>query len=330
MMSLAAPWALALLPMPLLVWALVPPHREQVPALRLPFFRRIVAATGAEAKTGAQVRRRRALQVTIAVLCWCLVVLALARPERLGPPLEITKSARDIVLSIDISGSMDARDFNAPDGSRLQRLEGVRQVVQDFIAGREGDRIALIVFGSAAYLQTPLTEDLETVSALLDRTTVGMAGPQTALGDSIGLAIRTFESSDIDQRLLILLSDGSDTSSRMSPINAAEIAASKSVEIHTIGVGDPNAQGEDRVDLAALQQIASRTGGEFFFAEDAAALDAVYARIDELTPREVETLSYRPRTAMAWIPLALAALIGTFGTVWLHLSTRTHRREGLA
>jgi Ca-activated chloride channel family protein len=206
---------------------------------------------------------------------------------------------------------MDARDFATPDGERKQRLAGVRDVVRTFVEGREGDRMALIVFGTRAYVQAPLTEDLGTVTSLLDRTEVGMAGPHTALGDAIGLAIRTFEASDIEQRLLILLSDGTDTASRMSPVNAAEIANGESVEIFTIGVGDPDARGEDRVDLATLRDVAARTGGAFFFAGDEAALREVYARIDALAPREVETLSYRPRQSLAWIPLALAALIGT-------------------
>lgn len=176
--------------------------------------------------------------------------------------------------------------------------------------------MALIVFGSKAYVQAPLTEDLDTIVSLLYRTEVGMAGPHTALGDAIGLSIRTFEARNIDQRLLILLSDGSDTTSRMSPVNAAEIANEKGVEIYTIGVGDQDATGESRVDLATLQDIAGRTGGEFFFAADESTLENVYERIDALTPREVETLSYRPRLPLAWIPLAIAALIG-LGTVAL-------------
>jgi Ca-activated chloride channel family protein len=146
-----------------------------------------------------------------------------------------------------------------------------------------------------------------------------MAGPHTALGDAIGLAIRTFEASEIEQRLLILLTDGNDTASRMSPVNAAEIANGERAEIFTIGVGDPDASGEDRVDLATLRDIAARTGGEFFFAGDETALREVYARIDDLAPREVETLSYRPRQSLAWIPLALAALIGTSTVAFLVL-----------
>lgn len=321
MITLAFPWALVLLPLPLLLWWLFPPHRERVSALRFPFFRRVIETAGTEAGQGAVILSRTRLQVGAAVVIWLLLVLALARPERVGDPVEVSRSARDVIVAIDISGSMDAKDFVAPDGARKQRLEGVRGVVGSFIAGRNGDRMALIVFGSKAYVQAPLTEDLQTIGELLNQTEVGMAGPHTALGDAIGLAIRTFEASDVQQRLLILLSDGTDTASRMSPVNAAEIARGEDIEIYTIGVGDPNASGEDRVDLATLQDVARRTGGEYFFAEDEAGLEQVYDRIDELAPRRVETLSYRPRQPLAFMLLAAAGVIGAITVAALALSS---------
>lgn len=298
------------LPLPLLIWWLAPPHRERIPALRIPFFRRMVTAAGSDAAAGAVIMRRTRGQMTVALLIWTLLVVAMARPERIGDPIEQHRAARDVVLAIDISGSMDARDFTTPDGTREQRLEGVRDVVDGFISGRDDDRMALIVFGSRAYLQSPLTEDLGAIRELLAQTQVGMAGPHTALGDAIGLAIRTFEASDIQQRLLILLSDGTDTVSRMSPVNAAEIARDRDIQIYAIGVGNPDATGEDKVDLKTLQEIARRTGGQYFFAEDAEGLSAVYDRINQLAPRETEVLSYRPRQALAWLPLLAATLIG--------------------
>lgn len=309
MITLDLPWALLLLPAPLLVQRLLPPHREQAPALRLPFFRRLTEAAGAEPRAGAAVLARSRLQMGAAALAWILLTLALAQPQRLGPPVTVERAARDVALAVDISGSMDARDFRSPEGEPQRRLDAVRDVVRDFVRGRQGDRVALIVFGSKAYLQAPLTEDLAAIDSLLDLTEVGMAGPHTALGDAIGLAIRTFEGSQVEQRLLILLSDGADTASRMSPVNAAEIAARRGVEIIAIGIGDPEASGEDQVDLAALQDIAARTGGRYFYAADAQALGEVYARIDALAPRKVETRSWRPRESLAWIPMAGAALV---------------------
>lgn len=326
MISLGQPWALLLLPLPLLVWWLVPPYRERVPALRFPFFRRVVEAAGVTTGPGAIVRGRRRLQMIAAILAWTLMVLALAQPERVGAPVEMSRSARDVVLAIDISGSMDTRDFKSPDGQPEQRFAAVRDVVEDFISRRDGDRMALIVFGSKAYVQAPLTEDLSTITELLQRTEVGMAGPHTALGDTIGIAIRTFETSDIEQRLLILLSDGSDTASRMSPLNAAAIARDQGVEIYTIGVGNPQARGEEKVDLETLKTIAQNTQGAYFYAEDETSLEQVYQRIDELAPRVVESLSYRPRQSLAYMPLLGAASIGLLTLGWLQWSVR---REAL-
>jgi Ca-activated chloride channel family protein len=321
MIELAFPWALLLAPAPWLVWRYAPPRRERTPALRTPFFHAIVEAAGATPRAGATVLARRRLQMAAAILVWALLVLALARPERVGAPLEIERAARDVMLAIDISGSMDDRDFVGAEGERLQRLEAVKRVVGRFIAAREGDRVGLIVFGSQAFVQAPLTEDLQAAVELLEGVEVGMAGPQTVIGDAIGLAIRSFEASEIEQRLLIVLSDGADTGSRMTPINAAEIAAREGVRIFTIGVGDPAASGDGRVDLRALEAIAARADGAFFFAGDEGALDAVYAGIDAMTPRLVETVSHRPRRALGHWPLGLACIIGLCATAWLHLSS---------
>lgn len=322
MISLAVPWALILLPLPWLVWRFAPPHREQVAATRIPFFRQLTQAAGLDARQGATVLRRGRLQMAGAIMVWALVVLALARPERLGEPIVIEKSARDIVLALDISGSMDERDFVLPDGQKQQRLAAVKEVLERFIAARDGDRMALIVFGTRAFVQAPFTEDLQSLSGFLDQTAVGMAGPNTAIGDAIGLAVRTFQASEVEERLLILLSDGADTSSRMTPVNAAAIAADNGVVIQTIGVGDPQGAGEDRVDLGVLEDIANRTGGQFFFASDSAALTQVYDQLDAMTPRSVEQTSFRPTRNLSWMAAGAAVLVGLATLAALTLSSR--------
>jgi Ca-activated chloride channel family protein len=319
-LSLAHPWLLLLLPTPWLIWRFVPAHRDRVPAIRIPFFRHLTQSAGLEARQGAVVLARSRFQMIAAIAVWALLVLSLAHPERLGEPLAIETAARDVVLALDLSGSMDARDFRAPDGSPLQRLEAVKDVMRQFITERDGDRMAMIIFGTKAFVQAPFTEDLQSLAGFLDQSVVGMAGPNTALGDAIGLGIRTFESSDVDQRLMILLSDGADTSSRMTPINAAALAADRDVVIYTIGVGDPEGSGEDRVDLGALEDIAKRTGGQFFFASDAEALSQVYAAIDEQNPRVVETVSFRPSENLSHIPLGLALILGIGAITLLHFS----------
>ncbi|TCL00761.1 Ca-activated chloride channel family protein [Shimia isoporae] len=322
MIDWAHPFAFALLPLPIILRWLLPAFRQQDSALRLPFFRSLAEAAGVTPREGAAIIRHRRVALIGGAAIWVLAVAALAAPERLGPPQEITKAKRDVVLAIDISGSMDTRDFPGPDGTNQQRFQTVQQVVDQFVQSRDGDRVALIVFGTKAYVQSPLTEDLTTVRDLLERTEVGMAGPQTALGDAIGLAIHTFEASDIDQRLMVILSDGNDTSSTMSPINAAEIARDKGVQIFGVGVGDPEATGENRLDMAVLKDVTRRTGGQAYFAGDAQALEEIYDQIDALNPRDVETLSWRQRESLMHWPLLAAIMIGLGLTFALQASAR--------
>ncbi len=308
MLEFAYPLAFLALPLPFLVWKFMPPHRERVSALRVPFFDSIVDAAGLEAREGAVVMRRRWVQGAAGVLVWIAVVIGLAKPQWVGEPIERTEAARDIMLAIDLSGSMDYRDFPGADGQAVSRFNAVQQVVAQFVADRESDRIGLIVFGDRAYLQLPFTRDLRTAGALVQLMEVGMAGPRTALGDAIGLSIHAFESSEVDDRVLILLTDGNDTASKMTPINASDIARLNGVEIHTIGIGNVEATGEDRVDFATLETIATRTGGRFFNAEDQATLAEVYREIDEATTADVRTQSWRPRNLLVFWPAGVAVV----------------------
>ncbi|KZM49770.1 VWA domain-containing protein [Labrenzia sp. OB1] len=325
MIELAFPLVLLLLPLPLAVFYLLPPHRKQVPGTRFPFFRKIVVATGLTPSSGSVIFRRSILQMISAAAIWGLLVVALAQPEKVGDAIVVEKSARDIMLAIDLSGSMDQRDFPALDGSRTQRLEAVKAVVGKFISTREDDRVALIVFGTRAFVQAPFTEDLESLRALLDQTEVGMAGPHTALGDAIGLAIVTFQASEIEERLLIVLSDGGDTGSRMTPVNAASIASRYGIDILTIGVGDPEGSGDQRLDEKTLEAIAASAGGTYQFAGSEQALAQIYTRVAEQLPREVETQSYRPRQSLSHILLAAAALLGFLTVAFLQISTYRRR-----
>lgn len=323
--AFALPWALLLLPAPWLVWKFAPPHRERSSAIRIPFFRQVVEAAGQEPRAGSVVLDRRKIQMIVASLSWILLVVGLARPEQVGQLTVIEKAARDMVLAVDISGSMDARDMPDADNQAQQRLQVVKEVVGDFVEARQGDRVALIVFGTRAFVQTPFTEDLTSVRDLLDATSVGMAGPDTAIGDAIGLSIRTFETSEVEQRLLVLLSDGADTSSRMSPLNAAEIAMQEGVTIFTIGVGDPQGTGDDRVDLSALEDIAARAGGAFYYATDNDGLSAIYAEIERLNPRITETVSFQPKRPLAWIAFAMIVVLCVATLGWLYFSTWSER-----
>ena len=326
MLELAHPLAFLALPLPLIAWWLLPPQRERVSAMRVPFFDQVVDAAGTEARAGAVVMRRSWLQRIIAVLVWVLLVAGLAKPEWVGDPIVRSEAARDVMLAIDLSGSMDYRDFPDGAGDNVSRFEAVQRVVDQFVAERESDRVGLIVFGTKAYLQLPFTRDLDTARALVDLMEVGMAGPQTALGDSIGLAIRSFESSEVEDRILILLTDGNDTASKMTPVNAADIAELNGVEIYTIGIGDTEATGEDRVDFDVLARIANRTGGQFFNAEDETALDQVYRRIDEAAAADVRTESWRPRESLVHWPAGTAIALMLFGYLLLLSGSRLRRR----
>ncbi len=309
MVELEFPWLLALAPLPLLVWWLLPPYRETQSALRLPFFHGVARAAGETPHPGAVILRTNWLQKVLAPVCWCLVVLAAARPQYVEPPIQRIRSGRDLLLALDISQSMESRDFPDPGGQKIPRVDAVKKVVEGFIGKRQGDRIGLIVFGGAAYPQVPLTLDHVTCRIMLEQTQVGMAGPQTVIGDAVGLAIKEFSRSRVKERVLILLTDGNDTGSRMPPLKAAEIAAQQGVVIHTIGIGDPDARGEDKVDYATLQKMAAATGGRFFRGDDERQLEQVYATLDRLTPHNFQTLAYRPKRPLFMFPLGAACLV---------------------
>ena len=310
MLEFACPWAFALLLAPPVVWLISPVHREPARAIRFPFFRLMAEILGENPDEGSVVRRRIPLQWLFAGIAWILIVAAVAKPEWVGDPIERVQTSRDVMLALDLSGSMDEHDFRTADGETIQRLAAVKKVVGDFISEREGDRVGLIVFGTRAFIQAPFTQDLSTARDLLEATEVGMAGPNTALGDAIGVAIRSFEASAVEKRLLVLLTDGSDTGSRMTPRNAAEVARRRGVVIHTIGVGDEAGSSDDRVDFETLRAIAEIGGGHFFEAGDESGLASVYREIDRLSPREVKVVSHRPRFALTHWPAGAAALVG--------------------
>lgn len=320
MYEFAWPWVFVLLPLPLLIWWLVPPFRDEQVSVQVPFFEGLAQATGQTPQPGAVIRKKHPVQTSVAVLIWILLVTALAQPQRVGDAVVRDISTRDLILAIDISGSMDQQDFRTSDGAMMTRLDGVKRVISDFISRRQGDRVALILFGSKAYVQVPFTQDLQVARLLLDQSEVGMAGEQTVIGDTIGLATKTFEASKAQQRLVVLLTDGNDTASRVPPLHAADIAHQRGIVIYTIGVGDPATTGEDRVDLNVLQQIAGATGGRFFRAEDGKELEAIYADIDRLAPVKLDTQSWRPRIPLYQWPLGLAVLLGL--GLWGVLFTR--------
>jgi Ca-activated chloride channel family protein len=326
MLEFTYPWVFCLLLAPVLIRWLAPAHRESRDSLQVPYFQRLVGLSGETPRTGASIRRRLVIQGVAGLLGWSLLIIALARPEWVGEPVKIEKTARDLMLAVDLSGSMEATDFNDAEGEQTDRLTVAKDVLEEFVAGREGDRLGLIVFGSSAYLQAPFTDDHQTLLELLDESIVNMAGPSTALGDAIGLSIAHFRQSKTENRVLIVLTDGNDTGSRVPPLDAAKVAKVEGVTIYTVAVGDPTTVGEEALDMETLEAVAKTTGGRNFVATSREALSETYKLIDALEPASYDSLSYRPRKAMFHIPLAAFALLYITAMPFFVLAARRKRR----
>ena len=304
MLTFAHPWFLLLLPLPWLIRSFLPAHHERKAAVRVPFLKRLSRLAGLQPGSGVAVARRPVSQWLMLGLTWLFVVAALTRPQWLEEPIIKELPMRDLLVAVDLSGSMEAQDFTDTDGNTVDRLTAVKQVLDAFFARRDGDRVGLILFGSAAFVQVPFTDDLDVVRELLDEAQIRMLGPRTMLGDAMGLSINLFERSEVDERVLIVLTDGNDTGSLVPPERAAEIARDNGVVTYTIAIGDPTSVGEQALDEKTLENIASITGGSYFHANDRDELEAIYTRLDEVNPRQVETQSYRPLTDLYHRPMA--------------------------
>jgi len=324
------PLAFLALPLPLLVYLLSPEFRDRGEAVRAPFFTRLVDLSGTLPTSGAVVLLKRGVQKIVVILVWLLVVAALARPVWVGEPIVKETSARDMLLVVDLSGSMEAKDLETA-GERVTRLDAVKSVLNQFIDRRRGDRLGLAVFGSAAYPQAPFTEDYEVVRALLGELQPRMAGPRTMIGDALGLAIRLFEASESDNKVVIMLTDGNDTGSQMPVSRAAQIAADNGITVHTIAMGDPATIGEEALDVKTLEEISTMTGGRFFLALDRNELDGVYDELDRIEPELIETLSYQPKRSLFHVPLAAAViLMALLAAIMLSRRTPATRRTEAA
>jgi Ca-activated chloride channel family protein len=311
-LELAWPLLLLALPLPLLVRRLLPrADADDGPTLRVPFYGMLDQAAGSPEQTAPR------WPLALAALAWALLVLAAARPQWLGEPIPLPMAGRDLMVAVDISGSMTEDDM-VIGGRVVDRLTAVKAVAGDFIERREGDRIGLILFGEQAYLQTPLTFDRATARTLLFESAVGLAGRETAIGDAIGLAVKRLRDQPAEERVLILLTDGANTAGRIAPLKAAELAADAGVRIHTIGVGsDPRAgfgafslsMGRNPLDEATLSAIADATGGRYFRARDVRELQGIYAALDELEPVESDEQTFRPVGELFAWPLGLSLLL---------------------
>lgn len=307
MIHIAWPLMALFLPLPWLLRRLIPEARLQGSALFLPF----AAAVSLEHTPAINMSSRK--RSLLFVLVWLLLIAAAVRPQWLDDPLPVPTTGRRLLLAVDVSGSMATPDM----ANNASRLAVVQKVAGDFIKMRKGDQVGLILFGTQPYLQAPLTADLDTVSQFLQQTIVGVAGPQTAIGDAIGLALKRLlseQEKDKGEMVLILLTDGGNNAGLMEPLAAAKMAAGAGLRIYTIGVGAAvqqgffGASGNMDLDEDTLKSIAKITQGEYFRATDASALQKVYARIDKLEPSAGQEQWYRPHSEWYVWPLAFALL----------------------
>ncbi len=321
MYSLAWPWLLLALPLPFIVRAVMSPViGKQDAGLKVPSFKGFAVLSDR-----SEVEQLLNWRFWIVVVSWILLVLAAAKPERIGDELEVPVSGRNLMLAVDLSGSMDAKDFELGN-RRVDRLTATKAVASDFINRREGDRIGLILFGERAYLQVPLTLDRETVNILLLEAFIGLAGEKTAIGDAITLAVKRIydQGGEGGEQVLILLTDGANTAGQIDPIKAAELARQIGLRIYTIGIGaeqmvvssitggmrrvNPSAD----LDEATLTKIAELTGGRYFRAKDTAGLQDIYRLLDEFEPVAEPEAGFRPITALYYWPLAGAFVLASF------------------
>jgi Ca-activated chloride channel family protein len=318
MIAFEWPWLSLLLPLPFLLRWLLPakPQAEQA-ALIVPF---LDDFPGGETR---QLSSPKRWPLRLAGFAWIFLIIACTRPQWLGDPLELAVNGRDLMLAVDVSGSMDEKDFIIDD-KRYDRLTATKYVVSDFVQRRVGDRIGLILFGTQAYLHVPLTFDRKTVQTLLNEAFIGITEdePQTSIGDAIGLAVKRLQYENTDSRVLVLLTDGANTAGELVPLKAAEIAAQHQLKIYTVGIGADEMLvrslfGTRRVNPSAdldektLQAIADTTGGRYFRARNTEELEQIYQILDQLEPVEKDKQFFRPKAELFYWPLAISLALAS-------------------
>ncbi|MFD1382539.1 vWA domain-containing protein [Rhodanobacter aciditrophus] len=330
MLELQWPWALLLMPTPLLLLWTRARVSKQTEALQWRFAQQLYTASSAKKQTTHK------MSLICFLGAWISLIFAITGPKWLGEPTHIPPTGRDILIALDLSGSMQVTDMVLNDRP-ADRLMAAKSVLSDFIQERRGDRVGIIVFGSKAYLQAPLSYDLATINQLVQETQIGFAGEQTAIGDAIGLGMKRLEDKPADQKVLILMTDGANTAGRVSPLQAANFAAQENVTVHTIGIGaeQMTVQGffgpktvnpSSDLDEPLLTNIAELTGGRFFRARSTEELADIYQILDQLEPTPgIDTLQRPVTTLFHW--LGLLALLLTGGALLASGSVRLRRQQ---
>lgn len=330
MINFEWPWLFLALPLPLLVYWLPAKNKSEVAPLKMP-----VLLDGMDNDTAVTTNKKTSL--ILLSLIWMLLVLATTRPQWLGEAVNIPTEGREMMIAVDLSGSMQVEDMNL-NGRAVNRLDMLKVLLGDFIERRTGDRLGLILFGDDAYMQTPMTFDRKTVQQMLDETVLGLVGQQTAIGDAIALAVKRFNEADESNRVLLLLTDGQNTAGKITPDEALELAIAKKVTIYSIGIGadvmlQQSVFGTRRVnpssdlDEKSLKQLAEKTGGHYFRAKSSADLAQIYQLLDTLEPIDQEQQQMRPLNALYYWPLGIALTLCFIYLIVINLTSRTSSRS---
>ena len=325
MFEFSYPLVFVLILLPLIIYRLPWYYISSRTALRISFKEDIDAITKGEGSTNGISRASIGQKILLAMV-YILMLIALAKPQYIATPLHKSISQREVLIAIDLSGSMATKDFKDSNGTMIDRLQAVKMVLGDFFEARKGEKIGLILFGSSAFVQAPFTQDLKALEHLLLELHIGMAGPQTAMGDSIGLAVKMFQESNITQRMLILMSDGDDTGSKIPPLTASKLAKKNGVSIFPIAIGDPKNAGEHPIDTDTLQEIADTTGGKFYYAYNSKELSDIYTQIDKLKPKEVKELTHRPKFDLFMYPLVAILFLLLGMGLWVFIQSKRENR----
>lgn len=315
MFSFDYPNLLWLLPLPWLVWRLLPSAKKEQMALWLPFFERWQALGGSSFSSAAS----KPLTIIGLALVWLGILTAAAKPMWYGEPVSQNVSGREMFLAVDISVSMELKDM-VLQGQAASRIDAVKDVVSNFIKRRQGDKVGLILFGTKAYTHVPLTFDLQTLRSLLLEAQTGFAGKRTAIGEAIGVSVKRLKDRPAQSRVVVLLTDGQNTAG-IEPREAVNMAARAGVKIYTIGVGanemitpgffgtpigQKKVNPSKDLDEDSLRYIAEKTGGQYFRASNTRELDEIYRLLDRLEPTGQDEQIFRPQAALSHWPLGIA------------------------
>ena len=330
MINFAWPWLLALMPLPFFIYWLPKKSQSRTSAAL------IVPAFLSNSGTDVQHQNNKKSPLIILTICWLLIVLALSQPQWLGDAVDIPTEGREMMIAVDLSGSMQIEDMSLR-GRAVNRLDMLKVVLGDFIERRVGDRLGLILFADDAYMQTPMTFDRKNVKQMLDESVLGLVGRKTAIGDAIALAVKRFDAKQKSNKVLLLLTDGQNTAGKISPEQALELAIAKDITIYSIGIGadvmlqqslfgtrkiNPSSE----LDEKSLTELAQKTGGKYFRARDSQGMSEIYQLLDELEPVEQEQQQMRPLTALFYWPLALALLLSFTYLLVINLPNFSQRK----